>query len=131
MGRVVLDSSVLLGIGDAQDALHRASVEALHRRKGMDLVVPASAYAEILVGALKLGERTAERVEQMVDDLASEVYPIDREVARAAAAIRARRAGVRLPDALILATGQVLEAEVLTGDKRWSSEPGRVTVLEP
>ncbi|GAB3222545.1 hypothetical protein GCM10027447_09530 [Glycomyces halotolerans] len=67
----------------------------------------------------------------MVDDLASQVYPIDREVARAAAAIRAGRGGVRLPDALVLATGGILDAEVLTADKRWGAEPGRVTVLEP
>jgi PIN domain nuclease of toxin-antitoxin system len=66
----------------------------------------------------------------MVDELASTVQPIDRGIAREAAAIRARRSGIRLPDALVLATGVVLGAEVLTADKRWRDEPGRVAVLE-
>lgn len=130
MGTVVLDSSVLLGVADADDALHLASVAALRERQQEDFVVPASVFAEIMVGALRLGERTAQRIEDMVDDLASTVQPIDREIAREAAAIRARRPGIRLPDALVLATGAVLDAEVLTADKRWREEPGRVTVLE-
>ncbi|HEU5127135.1 MAG TPA: PIN domain-containing protein [Glycomyces sp.] len=131
MGRVVLDSSVLLGLADPLDALHRSAAEALNDRRDMEFIVPASVFAEIMVGAVKLGKRTADHVEAMVDDLATDIYPIDREVARAAASIRARRTGIRLPDALVLATGTVLHAEVLTGDKRWAGEPGRVAVLGP
>jgi len=131
MGKVVLDSSVLLGLLDAQDALHQASVEALDRREKSAFVVPASAFAEVMVGARRLGERTAQRLEETIDDLVSEVYPIDRKVAWATAGIRARRKEIRLPDALVIATGEVLDAEVLTGDKRWQGEPGRVTVIGP
>jgi len=130
VGTVVLDSSILLGLADSTDALHAASVAALRERQDQEFIVPASVFAEIMVGALRLGERTAQRIEDMVDDLASRVQPIDRDIARKAAAIRARRPGIRLPDALVLATGAVLEAEVLTADKRWREEPGRVTVLE-
>jgi predicted nucleic acid-binding protein len=126
----VLDSSVLLGLADATDALHTASVAALRERQEMEFIVPASVFAEIMVGAMRLGERTAQRIEDMVDELASTVQPIDRGIAREAAAIRARRSGIRLPDALVLATGVVLGAEVLTADKRWRDEPGRVAVLE-
>lgn len=129
MGRVVLDGSVLLGLADPRHALHRPSAEALRERRDMDFIVPASVFAEVVAGAVKLGDRAADRLEAMVDDLASEIYPIDREVARAAASIRARRTGVRLPDALVLAAGTVLRAEVLTGDKRWAGEPGSVTVV--
>ena len=131
MGGVVLDSSVLLGLADPRDALHHRAVEALRDRHGRDLIVPASVFAEIMVGAIRFGEHAAKRVEAMVDDLATEVYPINREVARAAATIRARRNSIRFPDALVLATGAVLDAEVLTGDKRWRDEPGRVTVIGP
>lgn len=130
MGTVVLDSSVLLGLADATDALHAASVAALRARQESEFVVPAGVFAEIMVGALRQGERTAQRIEAMVDDIASTVQPIDRGIAREAAAIRARRTSIRLPDALVLATGTVLDAEVLTGDKRWREEPGHVTVLE-
>lgn len=131
MGKVVLDSSVLIGLADASDALHTAAADALRERHDLDKVVPASAFAEIMVRAFGFGDRTAERIEKMVDELASEVHPIDREIARAAAAIRSRRSAILLPDALILATGQVLDAEILTADKAWKGEPGRITVLEP
>jgi predicted nucleic acid-binding protein len=130
VGTVVLDSSVLLGLADATDALHAASVAALREREESEFIIPASVFAEIMVGALRLGERTAQRIEDMVDAIASAVQPIDRRIALEAAAIRARRTSIRLPDALVLATGAVLEAEVLTADKRWRDEPGHVTVLE-
>jgi PIN domain nuclease of toxin-antitoxin system len=130
MGTVVLDSSVLLGLADSSDALHDAAKEALRVRHNQTKVVPAVVFAEIMVRALGFGDRTAERIEHMVDQLASEVHPIDREIARAAAEIRARRSSLLLPDALVLATGQVLDAEVLTADKAWKGEPGRITVLE-
>ncbi len=43
----------------------------------------------------------------------------------ARAAITARR----LPDALVLATAEVDDADVLTADRRWSAYSARVTVL--
>jgi predicted nucleic acid-binding protein len=130
MGTVVIDSSVLLGYGDPRDRLHHASLAALLKREQESLVIPVSVLSEVLVGAFKLGDRTAARMEEAINDLVSEVRPIDREIAVTAAAIRARRSSIRLPDALVLATGAVLDAEVLTGDKRWKGEPGQITVLE-
>lgn len=130
MGKVVLDSSVLLGHLDTEDALHQASREALEQREKAEFVIPASVFAEVMVGARRLGDRTAKRLEQTIDDLVAEVHPIDREVAWATAGVRARRKEIRLPDALVLATGEVLDAEVLTADKRWKNEPGHVTVIE-
>ncbi|WP_205324862.1 PIN domain-containing protein [Glycomyces sp. YM15] len=126
----MLDSSVLLGHLDAEDALHHASSGALEQRAKAEFVIPASVFAEVMVGARKLGDRTAKRLEETIDDLVTEIYPIDREVAWATAGIRARRKEIRLPDALVLATGEVLDAEVLTADKRWRNEPGHVTVIE-
>jgi predicted nucleic acid-binding protein len=127
MGRVVLHSSVVLGLGSPEDRLHHASVAALAEREHLDLVLPVSVFSEVLLGAFRLGERTAVRMEEMIDGLVAEIRPIG----RAAAMIRARRKSVRLPDALVLATGVVLDAEVLTGDNRWRDEPGHVTVIEP
>lgn len=131
MGKVVVDSSVLIAMSDGSDSLHEAAKEALRERISKERVVPAVVFSEVMVRAFKVGERTAERVEVMIDQFASEVRPIDREIAFAAAQIRARRSALRLPDALVLATGQVLGAEVLTADKAWRGEPGHVTVIEP
>ena len=131
MGKVVLDSSIVIGWADQADALHHAATEALRERHDQVKVVPASVFAEIMIRALSFGERTAKRIENMVDELASDVHPIDREIAYAAAEIRARRSAIRLPDAFVLATGRVLDAEVLTAGKTWKSEPGHVTVIKP
>lgn len=63
-------------------------------------------------------------------DLAAEVAPISREVGRRAAQLRAAHPSLRLPDALVLATGDVLEAAaVLTTDRRWSRYGRRVRVI--
>ncbi|GAB3644638.1 type II toxin-antitoxin system VapC family toxin [Glycomyces tarimensis] len=128
-GAGTLDSSVRIGLTDARDAMHRPAVEALRRRRESDLVAPASAFAEITVGALQLGDRTARRVDAIVDDLASDIRPTDPRQRGGSRGSRPR-SGIRLPDALILATGRVLEAEVLARDRRWAGEPGRITVLE-
>jgi hypothetical protein len=46
------------------------------------------------------------------------VEPLSPEMARRAAALRARHARLRLPDALVLATAEVLDAApVLTADR--------------
>jgi predicted nucleic acid-binding protein len=121
---------VLLSAIDPEDALHRPAAEALIKREHEAFVIPAIVFTEVMVGALRLGDRSARQLEESIDDIISQVYPIDRELALAAAAIRARRRSIRAPDALVLATGWLLDAEVLTADKAWRGEPGRVTVVE-
>jgi PIN domain nuclease of toxin-antitoxin system len=58
------------------------------------------------------------------------VYPIDRDVAKIAAALRATHKSLRLPDALVLAVGRVARASaVLTADASWRSVDRRVQVV--
>ena len=86
------------------------------------------AYAESLVRAYRQGERAAQKVLGFFD-AATIIEPIDERIARAAARLRAKH-GIRLPDALILATGIELRAdEVLTADRRWRSIDRRVKVI--
>ena len=48
------------------------------------------------------------------------IEPIGKEIVERAASLRARSRGPRLPDALVLACGEVLEADaILTADRRW------------
>ena len=132
MGPVVVDASVLLGVLDPQDALHSASVRALRsaRSRGRQINLPASALAEVLVGATRLGAEAIRTTEAFVNSLVDLVYPIDRDVARVAAALRASHKSLRLPDALVLAVGRVTDASViLTADARWRSIEKRVQVL--
>lgn len=132
MGAVVLDSSVVIGLRDLDDAHHAPAVEAVRgaRTAGHRLLLPASALAEVLVGANRLGGTAVDQVEQFVDAVIDGVEPIDREVARVAASYRARRSSLRLPDALVLAVGACRDADaVYTADTRWKDCDRRVRVI--
>jgi predicted nucleic acid-binding protein len=132
MGTVVLDASVILALFDPHDSLHDpASAAARQGRSDGDVfLLPASVLAEILVAAARRGqEELAIRRAQAVAAFGSP-YPITEEVAVAAARRRARHRALRLPDALVLATADVAEADVvLTGDKRWAGMDRRVAIV--
>jgi predicted nucleic acid-binding protein len=52
-------------------------------------------------------------------------------IARAAAQLRGESRSLRLPDALVLATADELEADcVLTGDESWARVSGHVTLIQ-
>lgn len=123
MGLTVLDAGIVIAALDASDAHHGASVRALReaRELGDALVVPASAYAEALVGPSRRGDEAVATVDAFLDALPAAVEPATREVAREAAALRARHGrALRLPDALVLATATVAGADqVLTTDAGW------------
>ncbi len=76
----------------------------------------ASAYSEILVHAERQGR--AELIESFADRIGLEIVPLDREIARRAAELRADHEGLRLPDALALATARVRAVSLLTFDER-------------
>lgn len=115
MGEVALDASVAIGFLEPTDAHHRRAVEAMRACRYERLSIAASAYSETLVRPLAAG--IAARVEQFFDRYRIEVVIVDREVAREAAALRATYGGLRLPDALVLATARARDARLLTFDE--------------
>ncbi|WP_380168138.1 PIN domain-containing protein [Jannaschia sp. R86511] len=130
MGAVVLDASVVIALLDPADALHTAAALAVSaaRDDKADFVLPASVLAEVLVGAV--ADEDVDRVRTLVLDAFGPVRPLDERVAVAAAARRARHPGLRLPDALVLATADVDDADaVLTGDRRWPPLDERVRLV--
>jgi len=133
MGLTVIDAGIVIAALDSSDAHHSASVEALResRRSGDALVVPASAYAEALVGPSRRGADAVATVDALLDALPAAVEPATREVAREAAALRAKHGrALRLPDALVLATAAVVGADkVLTTDAGWPGSTVRVMVI--
>jgi len=128
MGVAVLDSSVLIGVLDASDVHHDAALAAVRRVLAArdDLLVPAAAYAELLVGAIRQsGASGVLTVDRMLVSLLALVVPLDREIAVAAAELRARHASLRLPDALVIATATVRpNARILTADRGWPAIKG-------
>jgi predicted nucleic acid-binding protein len=133
MGLTVLDAGVLIAALDADDAHHAAAVAALRgaRGRGDRLLVPASAYAETLVGPSRRGLDAVATVDAFVDALPAAVEPATRDVARRAAQLRATHAkALRLPDALVLATASVESADlVLTTDPGWPDTGLAVQVI--
>ena len=128
MGVAVLDSSVLIGVLDASDAHHQASLEAVREalRERHDLVVPAVGYAEVLAGAIrKAGVEGRRIVDAMLAALPATVVALDDATAAAGAELRARHAKLRLPDALVIATASGLHsAHVITADHGWPAGIG-------
>jgi predicted nucleic acid-binding protein len=125
---VVLDASVLIAYLARDDAHHSAAVHALREHADDELRLPASAYAEVLVGPLRSG--WLERARAEVAALLLTVDPITERTAEGAAELRARFPALRLPDALVIAHGDVIDAGVvLTTDGKWPRFSGRARVL--
>jgi predicted nucleic acid-binding protein len=121
MGLIVLDAGVLIGVLDGTDVHHLPALEALRRAEmNLDqLVLPASALAEILVGPSRRGSAAVAIVDGLLATLAIELVTIDQAIARQAALLQAKTS-LRLPDALVVASAIVLRADrLLSTDGRW------------
>jgi len=127
----VVDASVVIALRDREDAHHAGAMKAvgLARDAGY-LVLPASALAESLVPPFGAGVEVAEALSRLL--AVFRVQPLSVEIAVAAARLRATNPSIRLPDALVLATGAHLDADqVLTCDRRWRRIDPRVTLVAP
>jgi predicted nucleic acid-binding protein len=135
VGLILLDSTVIVGFLDADDALHDVSVAKLRKLAGdHSLAASVVSYAEVMTGAA-LGHHPEERVSSFFEALIRDLLPVDRDVAARASQIRSKRRSLPMPDALILATAD-LHAEidtVLCADGDWPKVAGldcRVELLK-
>jgi predicted nucleic acid-binding protein len=126
---VVLDASVVIALLDARDQNHAAAVSALGRAREETLILPASAYAEVLVDPWRRGQDAVSVVRQLVTDLGIHIQPLSADVAERAARLRAEQGSLRLPDALVLATADVLAATALTCHRAWVRASRRARVI--
>jgi predicted nucleic acid-binding protein len=126
---IILDASIVIAATDSNDDLHAASIDALRQRADDEFRLPASAYAECLVGPARVDK--LELARRSIGKLGAELVPIDERIATRSAELRAASRSLRLPDALVLACGDVLDAPVvLTADRRWAHFE-RVRVIGP
>ena len=118
MGLALLDTSIVIAALNRDDTLHRAAGQALRAERDRHaLAISALTYAEILVGPLRAGGRAVEVVERFAAQV--RIADLSPDIARRAAELRASR-GLKLPDAVIVATGLGLGAAViLTADASW------------
>jgi PIN domain nuclease of toxin-antitoxin system len=127
---VVLDASVVIAFLDSNDPHHPAAVAAVAAARDDEIILPASAYAEVLVSPYRRGSSAVRRVDEFIADLGMRIEPLTREIASRAARLRAKAARVGLPDALVLATGDVLGVGlVLTADRAWPAISKRARAI--
>jgi predicted nucleic acid-binding protein len=128
MGVALLDTSIVIALLNRDDALHEAARQAvLPERDRNALAISALTYAELLVGPLRAGGQTLLVVERFAAQV--RIIDLSPEIARRAAEERVAR-GLKLPDAVIVATGLLHANLILTADARWKGVE-RVTVVEP
>ncbi len=144
MGLTVVDTGVMIGLLDVLDGHHDPALEALGSAatRGDRVAMSASALAELLVVPARTG-RGRPHDQVLVDavlgfcrDYPVEIVAVGVEIATQAARLRATHGpGLRLPDALVIATALVHDADVLvTTDRRWPAAEhlglaGRLLVL--
>jgi len=126
---VVLDASVIIAFLDADDAHHTAASVAVGQAHRETLVLPASAYAEVLIDPWRRGPDAVAVVRRFVGDLSIRLEPLTADIAERAARLRARHRALRLPDALVLATAEALDASALTCDRSWPRASRRARVI--
>lgn len=121
---VLLDSSTVVGFLDRDDALHADADRRLRALAGRErLIVSVVSYAEVLTGA-RLGHHDIDTVQGFFAQLIDDIVVVDVEVAERASVLRAAKRSLRMPDALILATADVRQADVvLAGDEGWGDVP--------
>jgi predicted nucleic acid-binding protein len=113
----LLDSVAVAAFLDRDDAFHAAADARIRELAGRDsLVVSVITYAELLTGA-GLGHHAQSAVRGFFEQLVDEIHSVDRAVAERAAQLRTRTPALKMPDALILSTADLRDAElVITGD---------------
>lgn len=122
VGKVILDSSVIIALFNDADEHHLAAVKALGESKN-NFEISTVTLAEALSSVLSDSERF-----EMNNDIKrhfSPLHPVDEKVAFLASQIRAATKAFQMPDALISATAILAKAELWTFDKRLAkNHPG-------
>ena len=129
MALTVLDAGTVIAVLSSRDTHHVAARREVSSslREGHELVLPASAYAEILVEPHERGLAAVRQVDAFLAALPARIEGIDAKVAKAAARLRARHRTLKLPGAMVIATAELLKADqVLTTDSGWPSGVGVV-----
>lgn len=106
MAVAVFDADVLIAYLGRHDAQHERALERVRAalKPGVRRLVSAVNYSEVLIGPLRAGgPSAADTVDEMLVRFAIETIAVDMDLARRAAAVRARTS-LKLPDAYAVAT---------------------------
>lgn len=135
---VLIDTSVVLAYlsgGEPSSAQAEQLFDALVGTGRNPASLSAITVGEILVRPFRTGSAAVAIAEGFLRHFADiRIVPVDYEVAREGARIRAST-NLPMPDALIIASARVVDADVLvTGDRTWGKRLGAdastMTILE-
>lgn len=121
MTLVVYDTNMVVSLLSPTDSLHQSamSVAQSWEARAARTAVSTITWAELRVGTLRRGPAAEQALNAFRQAAIDEIVPAGIEVADIAAALRAKDLSLRLPDALVIATGLHVQADaVLTADKR-------------
>ena len=122
MGKVILDSSVIIALFNDADAHHVAATKALGESKG-EFEISTISLTEALSSDLSDAERY--EMNRDIKKHFSPFHPVDEKVAFLASQIRASKRAIQIPDALISATAILAKAELWTFDRKLANNhPG-------
>lgn len=117
-----LDAGIVIGLLNDADAHNPAVREALKkaRGKGDRFAISSAAYAETLVLPAIAGAPALKHTKSAIERLCSkDPVPFTSKVAELAASLQAKHTGLRMLDAMIVASAQSAGAKyLLTTDKR-------------
>ncbi|MCL2466209.1 MAG: PIN domain-containing protein [Micrococcales bacterium] len=112
-GTTVLDASVLIAALEPSDAHHRRAVALMTSLGPQTMTVHPLTLAEVLVGAVR--KNVGAKAQAAVGAAGVTTQPGD-VVAPVAIATTRADSGLRIPDAIVLATAQALGADLATFD---------------
>jgi predicted nucleic acid-binding protein len=125
VGVVLLDSGAIIAFLEPTDALNASAVAALTPISQQDdLIASVVTYAEVLAG-VEAGHHARSIVQGFFQQIITRIEPLDTTIAERAAVLRA---ALKMPDALILATGELRADRVVTGDDKWPKVNHKTTV---
>jgi predicted nucleic acid-binding protein len=116
MGRVALDSSVLIALLNDNDAHHKLVHERLSESDDQ-FEISAVTLMESLVGPFMENARSATEIRKRISLAVGSIEPVTEEVAVQAAKIRAATA-LKAPDSIISASATLSGATLWTLDQR-------------
>lgn len=118
---VLYDTNVVVALLSPTDALHHAAIQISEswEARGARTALSTVSWAELRTGALRRGPEAEQALAAFCHLAVDELVPVGAEIAEIAASYRAVNLSLRMPDALVVATGRHIGADaVLTGDKR-------------
>lgn len=122
MGVIHIDTGVFIALLDSDDVHHDVATTfwTSSRVRGDRIAMSATAFAECLIKPFRDNPKTVTSVRDLFRRIPIEIVQLDEVVAEKAAELRASQPSLRLPDAMVIASAIVGNADQLvTTDRKW------------